>query len=163
VLAQTIYPLALSAHDKVNPRVIKHYTVVVRPRAVVNCTTTPPVIDTKQHGFSFTTGNLHIVGTISDDIAVTSARVLWTLNPPADPAKPDLSAFSPLMMMRKSGDAKEGYYDGIIPNPVVMSPSMTEKTIYYVIVAGDDDPPMGCARETVAPEMGVFSFRVKRP
>ena len=163
VLAQPIYPLTLSANDKVNPKVLKHYTVVVRPRAAVECKTKPPVIDAKQHGFSFTAGNLHIVGTISDDIGVTSARVLWSLAAPADPNKPDLTAFTSLDMVRKNGDAKMGNYDGTIPNPVVSSPSGTEKTIYYVIVAGDDDPPMGCARETVHPATGAYSFKVKRP
>ena len=163
VLAQAIYPLALSASDRVNPKVLKHYTVVVRPRATLNCTTMPPVIDTKQHGFSFTTGNLHIKATLSDDVGIASARVLWTLNPPADMNKPDPSAFSPLPMNRKSGDAKMGYYEGTIPNPVVASPSGTEKTIYYLVVAEDADPPMGCAHESVAPPMGVFSFKVKRP
>jgi hypothetical protein len=163
VAASTIYPFTLSADDGVNPKVEKGYTVVVRPKPMVTCTTAPPVITTTQHINITTTGNLHIPATISDDVAIVSARVWWTTTAPSDPMNPDLNAFAPIQMPEKSGTAQSGSFEGVIPNPVVASPSGTMVTIYYVVEADDADPPAGCAHQAFSPAGGVYSFVVTRP
>ncbi|MSP62975.1 MAG: hypothetical protein EXR72_22095 [Myxococcales bacterium] len=158
-----LYALTLVADDGKNPRVFKPYTVVVRPPPMVVCTSKPPVITTAPHADITTTGNLHIAATISDDLGVFASRVLWSTTPPANPKQPDLGAFQPLPLGRKTGDGKSGAYEAVIPNPVVTSPSGATKRIYYVVAAFDDDMPQGCAHQTVSPGMGVFSFLVTRP
>jgi hypothetical protein len=162
VMAQAIYPIALSATDGTYVT-IKPYTIVVRPASMAVCTTAAPVITTTPHGDITTTGNLHIYAQIADDVGVTATRVLWSTSAPADPKAPDLNALMPLTFMRKSGDVLSGMYEAVIPNPVVSLPSGTVKTIYYVIEADDADPPIGCAHAALSPAMGIYSFQVKRP
>jgi hypothetical protein len=163
VAAATVYPFTLTADDGVNAKVAKGYTIVVRPKPVVTCTTAAPAIVSAPHGDITTTGNLHIPATVSDDVGITSARVWWTTTEPVDPMHPDLNALSPIAMPEKSGDALAGSFEAVIPNPVVASPSGTQATIYYLVEADDGDPPLGCAHQSFQPAAGVYSFVVTRP
>lgn len=162
IAAATIYPLTLSADDRVLPRVLKPYTIVVRPPTGMGCITKAPTITATPRGDVVTAGNLYLVANIADDVAVTSTRLLWTLTAPANPKTPDLTGFAPILMPRKRGDGRQGDYEGVIPNPVVNAPAGTSKRIYYVIEATDDDPG-GCGHRTLAPSSGTYSFVVKRP
>lgn len=161
IATSTVFVVTMVADDGTY-HTIKTYTLIVRPPGT-GCTSEPPDVEVNVHGDSYTLGNLHIKATIEDDVGVLAARVYWTTTAPFDPHHPDLLAFSPVTMSRKSGDARSGLYEAILPNPVVSLPPESRVTIYYVVVAQDDDPPLGCAHQVIAPENDVLSFVVRRP
>lgn len=162
VTAGLVYPLTLAASDGAHD-VLKPYTIVVRPAPMVNCTTMPPTVITQPLGDITTAGGLHVQARFLDDVGVVGGRVLWTNVPPDDPGHPDFGTFFAVEMKRGTGDARNGTWDGWLPNPVVASPPGTSQTVWYVVAAADDDLPWGCAHQVVSPPQGAYSFVVTRP
>jgi hypothetical protein len=65
---------------------------------------------------------------------------------------------------RKSGTAQNGVYEATIPNPVASSPAGTMKTLYYLIIADDNDDAAGpCDHSTTSPASGTHSVVVTNP
>ncbi len=162
VQASLVYPLTLAASDGAH-EVLKPYTIVVRPAPMVTCTGAPPTIVTHPLGDVTTTSSLHVQAKLLDDVGVVGGRVLWTNVAPDDPQNPDFGTFFAVEMKRASGDAKDGGWDGWLPNPVVASPPGTVEQVWYAVVALDDDPPWGCAQQTISPPQGAYTFLVTRP
>jgi hypothetical protein len=143
------YTLALSADDGDNPRTTKEYLIVLRGGTGTSCPGAAPVIaHTPSDASSIV--DLTIRATIRDDAGIKDAPLLYTsLAPPALPL--DLGRLEQHAMRTVSGDRKDGVYAGDVPNPVAQMPAGTRQTLYYVIVAADDDDPTGsCDHETVS-------------
>ena len=161
--AQDRFYLRLSADDGTNPKTLKlppFLIVVIGSSKGNNCPGAAPVITHTPLTAQSTVQDLKITMTASDDLGLKSTPlVYWSTTNPG--ATPDLTKMTPVASTRTSGDATSGSYDGIIPNPVASSPSGTMKTVYYLIVARDnDDPTGGCNHTTLAPDTGVYSFTV---
>jgi hypothetical protein len=144
------YTLALAADDGDNPRTVKNYLVVLRGGGSTSCPGTAPVIAHTAHD-AMSIVDLPITATITDDKGIKDAPLLYyATTAPATP--PDLSHMTQLSMQRTSGDARNGVYAINVPNPVAEAPASTRQTLYYVIVASDDDDANGtCDHATTSP------------
>ncbi len=159
--AQTIFPFTLVATDAGGARAEKRYTIVLGA-AAPSCDGSAPAITTPPHADITTVGNPHIAAAITDAHGLTGATVYWSTDAPADPTTPDLSAMSAVALQLQSGTPQDGQWGGVIPSPVVDAAPGTSATIYYLIVATDDDAVAGCpAHTTDSPPSGVYSFVIK--
>lgn len=156
------WALTLSADDGDNPKTVKNFLVVLRKPPLANCPGEAPVIAHTPADESTLVG-LTIVAEISDAEGLKSEPLFYyTLTPPASP--PDLGSMTQLTMVRLDGDMKSGTWGADVPNPVASDPPGTSKTLYYVIVAGDNDDPEGdCDHVTQAPAVGTYQMNVTNP
>jgi len=160
---QDRFYLRLSADDGENPKTVKlppYLIVVVGSGKGDNCPGTGPVITHTAMSDQNTVQDLKIAFSVTDDQGLKSTPLLyWASTDPGSP--PSLSAMTPVMTTRKSGDALSGTYEGVIPNPVASSPSGTQKTLYYQLVARDnDDPTGGCNHTRFEPDLDRHEFVV---
>ncbi len=154
--AQPRYMLMLSADDGDNPKVVKNYLVVLRGNSGTSCPGTPPVISHTPHDVSSIV-DLAIDATVTDDKGIKDAPLFYySMTPPAAP--PDLSKMSQLTMKLQSGDRTNGVYEATVPNPVAQMPAGTKQTLYYVIVANDNDDTTGTCNHTTTSQ--VYSMTV---
>lgn len=154
--AQARYMLVLSADDGDNPKVVKNYLVVLRGSSGTSCPGTPPVISHTPHDVSSIV-DLAIDATVSDDKGIKDAPLFYySMTQPATPL--DLSKMSQATMKAKSGDRTNGVYEATVPNPVAETPSGTKQTLYYVIVASDNDDTTGTCNHTTTSQ--VYSMAV---
>jgi hypothetical protein len=161
-IMQDRYTLTLSADDMVNPKTKKSYLIVLRRKPNLNCPGTGPVIMHTAPAAQSSIQDLTIAATITDDKGVKGMPLLYhSTTMPANP--PDLSAMSPVTMVRKTGTAQSGSYEGVIPNPVAASPAGTMKTVYYLVIANDDDDGSGNCHSTTAPSTGTYSVAITNP
>jgi hypothetical protein len=70
---------------------------------------------------------------------------------PATP--PDLSRMTQVAMTQTSGTRTNGTYSAAVPNPVAQQPAGTVKTLYYVLVAKDDDDTTGTCDHTTTSQV----------
>ncbi|HEX3764531.1 MAG TPA: pre-peptidase C-terminal domain-containing protein [Kofleriaceae bacterium] len=154
--AQPRYMLALAASDGDNPQVTKNYLVVLRGNSGTSCPGAPPAISHTPHDVSSIV-DLAIDATITDDIGIKDAPLFYyALTAPATP--PDLSKMTQLTMKPVSGDRTNGVYEATVPNPVAQMPAGTKQTVYYVLVATDNDDPTGTCNHTTT--SSVYSMAV---
>jgi hypothetical protein len=149
--AQNRYNLVLAADDGDNPRVVRNYLVVLQIDSGASCRGTPPVISHTPHDVSAIV-DLAIDATISDDKGVKDAPLFYySMTPPATPL--DRSKLTQLTMKAKSGDRTNGVYEATVPNPVAEMPAGTKQTVYYVIVANDNDDTTGTCNHTTTSQV----------
>lgn len=155
------YTLTLSADDGDNPPTIKNYLVVLRSPQQ-NCPGSAPVVTHTPANVSQLV-DLTIDAAITDDMGLRAAPLLYwsTTNPGADP---DLATMQQVTMLQITGDLRSGTWAADVPNPVATMPMGSQATIYYVIVASDDDDEVGnCDHTTEAPATASYQMRVTNP
>jgi len=154
--AQARYMLVLSADDGDNPKVLKNYLVVLRGNSGTSCPGTPPVITHAPRDVSSIV-DLAIDATVTDDKGIKDAPLFYySMAQPATP--PDLSKMTQLSMKSTSGDRTRGVYEATVPNPVAQAASGTRQTLYYMIVANDNDDTTGTCNHTTTSQ--VYSMTV---
>ena len=163
VAMQDRFYLNLSADDGKHPKTLKvpsYLIVVVSSNRGDNCPGAAPVIKHQPVTAQTTIQDIAVELDVTDDLGLKSTPVIyWSTAPPGSP--PVLSKMTPVITTRTSGDGVAGSYRGVIPNPVATSLSGTTKTVYYVLVARDNDDPTGnCNHATYAPKADSFSFTV---
>lgn len=136
------YTLVLAADDGENPKTIKNYLVVLRGTGGgSNCPGAAPAIS---HTAMNQTTRLDLkpAATITDDKGLKDNALLYysETNPGSTP---NLSNMTQLTMTKTTGSLTSGSWTANIPNPVANAAMGTMKTIYYVIVADDNDDLMG--------------------
>ncbi|HEX2688778.1 MAG TPA: pre-peptidase C-terminal domain-containing protein [Kofleriaceae bacterium] len=148
--AETRYTLVLDADDGDNPRTVKNYLVVLGGSSGTSCPGTPPVISHTPHDVSSIL-DLAIDATVTDDRGIKDAPLFYfSTTSPATP--PDLSKMTQLTTSSISGNRTNGVYEARVTNPVAQMPAGTKQTLYYVLVASDDDDTMGsCDHTTTSP------------
>jgi hypothetical protein len=148
------YTLALSADDMDNPKTMKQYLIVLRNGDGSSCPGSPPVIAYTPANVT-TRLDLAPTATITDDKGLKDDPLFYysTTNPGATP---NLTAMTQISMPRASGTATNGTYTADVPNPVASAADGTQATLYYVIVATDDDDTSGsCDHTTQSPVYSV--------
>lgn len=160
--AEDRYTLTLSADDADNPKTIKNYLIVLRRPPPTNCPGTPPVINHAPMNANQIV-DLTIDADITDELGLRQPPLLYyTTTQPASP--PDLGEMTQVTMLLISGDMRSGTWAADVPNPVASMPAGTSRTLYYVIVANDDDDAQGaCDHETRSPATTAHAMVVTNP
>lgn len=160
--AEDRYTLTLSADDADNPKTLKNYLVVLRRPPPMNCPGAAPVISHTPMNASQIL-DLTIDAAITDDLGLKQPPLLYyATTAPASP--PDLGAMTQVTMLLLSGDMRSGTWAADVPNPVATQPAGTMRTLYYVIVANDDDDAVGaCDHETRSPATTAHQMVVTNP
>lgn len=137
------YTIVISADDGENPKTIKNYLVVLRSGSGTTCPGTAPVISHTPQNES-TVVDLTIDATVTDDKGLKESPLFYySLTPPSNPPNLGPGGMTQLSTLKISGSNTNGDYAADVPNPVAGMPSGTQKTIYYVFVADDDDDETG--------------------
>lgn len=157
------FRLLLQADDGDNPPVIKLFLIVLRKEQRKNCPGEPPVIVHTPQAIVSSLLDLDVEARISDDKGLKYEPLLYySLEAPADTPDPD--NMMQLPMKQKSGTSQDGVWTVKIPNPVAGTTSGTEATVYYMLVAEDNDDPTGdCDHETISPTSGTHVTKVTNP
>lgn len=160
--AEDRYTLTLSADDSDNPRTLKNYLIVLRRPPPTNCPGQPPVITHTPMNASQVV-DLTIDADISDDLGLKQPPLLYySTTQPSSP--PDLGAMTQVSMLLITGDMRNGTWAADVPNPVANMPQGSMRTLYYVIVANDDDDAVGsCDHETRSPASSAHAMTVTNP
>ncbi|MBE7454262.1 MAG: pre-peptidase C-terminal domain-containing protein [Kofleriaceae bacterium] len=160
--AEDRYTLTLAADDGDNPRTIKNYLVVLRRPPPMNCPGDPPVISHTPMNVSQVV-DLTIDAQISDDLGLKQPPLLYyATTAPANP--PDLGAMTQVTMLLITGNMRSGTWAADVPNPAAGLSAGSSRTLYYVIVANDDDDPEGaCDHETRSPPASAHQMTVTNP
>src|SRR5690606_27237605 len=89
-----------------------------------------------------TVNGIVIEANVSDDVGIKGAvNLYYSEQRPSDP--PDLGSMILLPMELESGTAIDGDWKATIPNPLADAPAGTETSLFYVIVADDNDDKGG--------------------
>jgi hypothetical protein len=142
------YTLALAARDEAHEPVSHDYVIVLRGEGRTECTGTGPEIVSSSPpppDVLATSLDYRIVAVVRDDVGLKDAPILyWSTDAPADPLKPDVTAFQQVVFTADGGEN----YHAAIPN--LNLPEGERRTIYYVISATDNDDPtgVGCDHRT---------------
>ena len=162
IAADDRYTLTLSADDLTNSKTIKHYLIVLRKAPKPDCPGDAPVINHTPTDESTLVG-LTIDAQISDDQGLKAEPLLYySLSSPTTP--PDLSSMTQVSMLLISGSMQSGTWAADVPNPVANLNMGDMRTVYYVIVAQDDDDAAGdCDHVTQAPATGSYDMTVTNP
>lgn len=150
-----LFPLVLSAYDGDNAKVLKDYLIVLQKKAKPNCPGEAPVVDHTPSDQS-TQLDLAIDANVSDEKGLKYAPLLYYSE--TDPgANPDLGSMTQLTMFELGG----GTWSVDIPNPVAGAAPGASATIYYIIVARDNDDEVGdCDHTTLSPPTGAHAMVV---
>lgn len=140
--AENRYTVAISADDGDNPKTIKNYLIVLRGAAgPSNCPGAAPVISHTPQNEN-TVVDLTIDAQVTDDKGLKEAPLFYySLTNPG--ANPSVGSMTQLSTLKISGTAANGTYAADVPNPVAGMPAGTQRTLYYVFVADDDDDETG--------------------
>lgn len=159
VAADNRYILKLTADDDDNPTIAHPYLIVLRDAVKQNCPGSAPVITHTPSNESSLTG-LTIDATIADTEGLRAEPLLYySFTQPSNP--PNLADMTQLTMLLIDGDMRNGTWAADVPNPVAEDPQGTQKPVYYMIVANDDDDAEGnCDHVT---ESTVFEITVTNP
>ncbi len=156
------YMLTMSADDSTNEKTLKHYLVVLRKPPKPDCPGEAPVIAHTPADESTLVG-LTITAGISDDLGLKGEPLFYysETNPGATP---DLGAMTQLTMILLTGDMRNGTWGADVPNPVADAGEGATATLYYIIVASDNDDTEGsCDHLTQGPSTGAYSMTVTNP
>lgn len=165
--SQQRYVVHLVADDHDNAPVHKYYAILLRSGLPQNCPGDAPVIAHTPPGAQYTTSDLLLKATITDDKGVKGRPVVYyTTQAPSSGSGTgpvNYAGFSQVSMSPDS--AVTSGFRATVPNPLTGSTSETgPQTLYYVIVAEDDDDQSGsCDHRTVAPSSGTYSVTVSAP
>jgi hypothetical protein len=150
------YTLTLSADDTQNPKTLKNYLVVLKGGSGSNCPGGAPAISHAPQNED-TVVDLTIPADVSDDQGLKAPPLFYfsTTNPGTSP---NLGAMTQVSMILITGNMQSGEWAADVPNPAGAGETVT---LYYVIVASDDDDTMGnCDHRT---ESQVYSITVHNP
>ncbi|MCP4446220.1 MAG: hypothetical protein GY811_12880 [Myxococcales bacterium] len=152
------YNLLLTADDGDNPTSLHPYLIVLRSPLKPNCPGDAPVVTHTPSDLSSLVG-IAIEAVISDDQGLKQEPLLYySTTTPGTP--PDLGQMIQVTMEQGTGDN----WTAEIPNPVASLSQGATADLYYVIVADDDDDPIGnCDHRTQAPTTAFFSMTVTNP
>jgi hypothetical protein len=155
IAGQDRWPIVFTADDGTNPVSQKRYVLVLLTPPKPDCPGMAPNIMVTPPGDQTTLANIAVVATVTDDVGIKGNPLLYfSTTAPGSP--PDLSRMTMVDMTRTSGSAQNGTYGGTIPNPEAASGGSA--TVYFVIVAQDNDDPAGACDHTS--QVGAFSFVV---
>ncbi len=103
---------------------------------------------------------LRIEARVRDDKGLTGNPLLYySFEPPEQPI--DLAALTQITMDPVSGDLKDGVWAADVPNPVASKPQGDVASLYYVIIAQDDDEPGSeCSHVSKSPSTGAHHIQV---
>lgn len=161
IAASSRYLLVLGADDGQNPKTIKNYLIVLHHAPEAGCPGRAPVVDHTPADAS-TSSDVTITANVADDTGLMAAPLVYT-STTAPGITPDLGTMTPVAMALSTGDLASGTWTATIPNPT--SGAGTSATLYYVIVAEDDDDPSGitCDHVTQSPSTGAYQMTVTNP
>ena len=146
------YTLLLSADDHDNPKTMKNYLVVLRGTGgQMNCPGAAPAIS---HTATNQTTRLDLkpTATVTDDKGLKDNVLFYYSLTNPGVTQVDLSKMTQLTAQKVSGTLTNGTWAPTLPNPVANAADGTQKTIYYVFVADDNDDTMGnCDHTTMSP------------
>jgi hypothetical protein len=110
-----------------------------------------------------TTSPIPIKATITDDKGLKGSPVVYhSTTKPSDPKKLDFAKLSQVSMTSSSSGSN--VYTASLPNPTGSLLPGNSATIYYVIVAEDNDDATGtCDHRTQSPKEALYSVAVTRP
>ncbi|PID38183.1 MAG: hypothetical protein CSB49_06860 [Proteobacteria bacterium] len=160
--AQLQHVLRLVANDGDSPPVIKDYMIVLRVPLPTTCPGSPPQVLHNAPADATTLEAITLQATVTDDLGLKGAPVIYhsTHEPHSGPI--DVSTMAQLEMTQRS----PGFYEASLPNPAkgAAVPGL-KYTVYYVIVAEDDDDKTGnCDHRVQAPsESTTFSVEITTP
>jgi hypothetical protein len=135
------WTIRLFADDGEHPAVEHDYIIVLRTEAKEGCpgadpivTVTAPLMDER-----VTSGTSYPVeATVTDDMGLRDPPLLYySLSPPEDPGKPDVTAFEQVTFESAGGDQ----YVARIP-PLGLEEG-EEAQVYFLVSATDNDDPSG--------------------
>jgi hypothetical protein len=135
------YTLMLMAQDESHDPVSHDFIIVLRGAGKDDCpgaapaivSNSPPPPDTVASSRDYA-----VTATITDDRGIKQMPILYySFDPPANPAKPDVTAFQQVMFESQGGDV----YTAYIPNPGL--DPQTTRTVYCVISVTDNDDEEG--------------------
>ncbi len=139
--AQDRYMLTIGADDGDNSIALKHYQVILRDSTDRICPGEDPIIE-HTAASAETANGIILSATVQDDIGIHGAVSLYYSDAPGtDP--PDLGSMVLAPMDLISGSVKSGTWKVTLPNPVVDEEPGATATIYYAIVADDNDDKVG--------------------
>lgn len=153
------FPVRFAADDFDHPTVHKDYLVVLLGDAGESCPGEVPVVQHTPSDWD-TVGDLTVTARVRDAEGLKFEPLLYyTLEPPSVPV--DITKMIQLTMQRDSGTMTDGQWSVRIPNPVANGAPGSQKTVYYVITATDNDDLEGPCDHTVrAPASGTYSAKV---
>jgi hypothetical protein len=156
------YPVIFTADDGDNPVAHHPYLIVLRRPVKPDCPGDPPVISHLPVDENTLLG-LTIAAEVSDDQGLKREPLLyWSTSAPA--AVPDLGAMNQVPMLLVEGTMRRGTWAAEVPNPVAGLAAGQSRAVHYVIVATDDDDPVGsCDNVGQAPATGGFAMQVRNP
>jgi hypothetical protein len=162
VAADDRYTVHFAADDFDNPRTVHPYLIVLRRPSKPDCPGEPPVVAHSPADLSSLVG-LTLRADVSDDKGLKREPLLYySTTRPANP--PDLASMIQVSMELESGTMKSGRWRARVPNPVAGLSTGATRQLYYVIVAVDDDDPVGsCDHLTQAPASGAFQMTITNP
>lgn len=160
--AQDRYAMLLAAADEEDHKTTKNFLVVLRKPPKPDCPGAPPDVAHTPMDVASLVG-LTIDATVVDPEGLKSAPLLYySTTPPATP--PDVGAMTMTTMLLIDGDVRNGVWAADVPNPVAGMAMGATATVYYVIVAQDNDDAEGdCDHLTQAPASGTFAMTVTNP
>lgn len=162
IAAEDRYTLVLGADDLTNSKTTKHYLIVLRKAPKPDCPGDPPLVQHTPMDVSTLVG-LTVDADITDDQGLKAAPLFYysTSQPPSTP---DLGSMTQLTMELITGNMQSGTWAADVPNPVAGGTMGQQATLYYVIVAQDNDDADGdCDHLTQAPATSSYSMTVTNP
>lgn len=159
-VAKAVHVLHLVADDHDNPPVHKGFTILLHAELPEGCPGSPPSIVHKAPQSSASPEPIMLRARVTDDKGLKSPPVVYfTSTKPANPAKLDLSKMNQITMVTTSATAT---FEAELPSSMGTPGQST--TIYYVIVAEDNDDPSGnCDHRTQLPEDHLLQVMVTKP
>lgn len=161
--ASSVFILRLVADDHENTVVRKNFTILVRTDLPRNCPGSAPSIQHTPPADQKTLDPIKLTATITDDKGLKGdPTVYYTETKPPDPAKLDYGSMDQVALQLVTGQTTQ--YEATLPNPTSALKAGESATLYYVIVAQDDDDPAGsCDHRTQLPASDTFQLKVTRP
>lgn len=156
------YSAVLSADDHENPVTVHPYLIVLRRPVKADCPGEAPVARHEPADVT-TAAGVSLSARVTDDQGLKREPLLYySATVPSDP--PDLSRMSQLTMTLADGDMNDGTWHATVPNPVAGQEEGASARLHYLLVATDDDDPVGsCDHLTQAPTEGVYFVNVTNP